>query len=72
MRSPPALCFRGQLSSEFFSSEFFSSEFFSSEFFSSEFFSAEVCSAELPQLCMERLIFFLRYLLGFSALPVIS
>lgn len=52
MRSPPALCFRGQLSSEFF--------------------SAEVFSAELPQLCMERLIFFLRYLLGFSALPVIS
>lgn len=62
MRSPPALCFRGQLSSEFCRSEVFSAEVF----------SAEVCSAELPQLCMERLIFFLRYLLGFSALPVIS
>ena len=40
---------------------------------SSETFSAETFSAAfVPQLCMERLIFFLRYLFGFSALPVIS
>ena len=45
MRSPPALCFRGQLSSEFFSAEFFSAEFFSAEFFSAEVFQCRVASA---------------------------
>ena len=63
MRSPPVLCFCWQLSSETFSAETFSAETFSAETFSAAF---------VPQLCMERLIFFLRYLFGFSALPVIS